>query len=805
MSYTTHYKVSILGALISSIAFTAFAVFAIAPGETLDPVNTHNNVCSGPTDSGCAINPYDGLDPNSVLFLNNAGELSTAEGFTYDFDNGEIMMVSDSVAPDFLTIMGISANGTIPGANMVHVDETTDESNFVAVGDGTAFGLGEHVTIVGYGGASGESSTMLFAPQRASLFLLSDGGNIRTGFNVTDTSFASQFSDLVINKESTMELDATEASFRYEDTGANDRSELSLSSEYAQLYVDTITGAQSISLDDSGITFDFSGDWYTFPIADGALGQVLQTDGNGQLSWATVSGGSSSITIGASGDTLYSSGLSGTGQGRTIGGGGNIILGDNAGNGATNVYSVNFLGGGAGQNAVDATESNFLGNGAGQDATNAYQSNFFGVGAGASATSASSSNFFGANAGINASNANGSNFLGASAGDSATNASNSNFLGRTAGNSATNAAHSNFFGNSAGQGATNAYNSTFIGSKAGFFSVGVAGSANSNNSIFIGNSAGSQAGDLALNNSTANFTSILIGDETSTGGFSNSIAIGKGATNTATNQFMIGSTLATGSIESVRIQAATTNCIITTGTGIACSSDERLKTNIVDMSNILDKVLQLRTVTYNWNDKPETHPQIGFLAQNLEQYFPELVATNEEGFKSVYYAQMAPILVEAVRELDLKVSILESQTIASGGFSLALLTTLAKDFLADVGNGIQNIFAKKITTEELCVENVCFDKEEAEMLKRLIHTGVITDSDDLEEGDVIINDENVVVDEESISDEDIPLIEEESTIEILEVLESEDEVEQSEIVDEIESEDPEETVETPEEQSDSIE
>jgi hypothetical protein len=87
--------------------------------------------------------------------------------------------------------------------------------------------------------------------------------------------------------------------------------------------------------------------------------------------------------------------------------------------------------------------------------------------------------------------------------------------GGAGGNAAANAQYSNFFGFQAGYNATNAANSIFIGKN---------------------------AGNADTVNNTVSGSSIAIGDSAGTGGFSNSIAIGASAVNTATNQFLIGST-----------------------------------------------------------------------------------------------------------------------------------------------------------------------------------------------------------------------------------------------------------------------
>jgi hypothetical protein len=231
------------------------------------------------------------------------------------------------------------------------------------------------------------------------------------------------------------------------------------------------------------------------------------------------------------------------------------FVGDGAGNQAVYAVYSNFVGAGAGNQAANANNSNFIGTQAGEAATNAENSNFIGIWAGINAAEASFSNFMGNSAGINAVSATNSNFFGAGAGSQATNAHSSNFIGMGSGNWAVNAYESNFIGVSAGSEATEANNSNFIGFAAGQNSVSASYSnfigrwcgvnaPKANNSIFIGYSAG--YADI-VDNSVIGKSSILIGDFTSTGGNSNSIAIGQGVQNTLPEQVSIGNVLfATG-------------------------------------------------------------------------------------------------------------------------------------------------------------------------------------------------------------------------------------------------------------------
>lgn len=80
-------------------------------------------------------------------------------------------------------------------------------------------------------------------------------------------------------------------------------------------------------------------------------------------------------------------------------------------------------------------------------------------------------------------------------------------------------------------------------------------------------------------------------------------------------------------------------------------SDARYKTNVQTFADVLDRIRRLRGVTFNWKpDLNNPERQIGFIAQEVEAVFPELVSTNEEGYKTVSYANAVPVLVEAVKE-----------------------------------------------------------------------------------------------------------------------------------------------------------
>ena len=87
---------------------------------------------------------------------------------------------------------------------------------------------------------------------------------------------------------------------------------------------------------------------------------------------------------------------------------------------------------------------------------------------------------------------------------------------------------------------------------------------------------------------------------------------------------------------------------------VTAFSDERLKSDITTLKSSLEKVLQMRGVSYTRNDNVEGGEQIGVIAQEVEQFYPQVVLTadDEQGTKSVDYGRLTAVLIEAVKELS---------------------------------------------------------------------------------------------------------------------------------------------------------
>jgi hypothetical protein len=125
----------------------------------------------------------------------------------------------------------------------------------------------------------------------------------------------------------------------------------------------------------------------------------------------------------------------------------------------------------------------------------------------------------------------------------------------------------------------------------------------------------------------------------------------------------------------------------------AYSSDERLKTNIKPIENAIDKVKQIKGVTFDWNDKadelgfkPETKfNDVGLIAQDVEKVMPQLVklapfdtfspepnskedqshkmgtSKSGENYKTIQYDRVCALLVEAIKEQQAQIEELKDK------------------------------------------------------------------------------------------------------------------------------------------------
>ncbi len=95
--------------------------------------------------------------------------------------------------------------------------------------------------------------------------------------------------------------------------------------------------------------------------------------------------------------------------------------------------------------------------------------------------------------------------------------------------------------------------------------------------------------------------------------------------------------------------------------GAWTGSDIRWKENILPLTNVLSEIQELNAISYDL--KTDEYPEMGFekgtqfglIAQDVEKIYPELVRTDNNGFKSVSYEKLSVVLLEAVKEQQLEI------------------------------------------------------------------------------------------------------------------------------------------------------
>ncbi len=95
------------------------------------------------------------------------------------------------------------------------------------------------------------------------------------------------------------------------------------------------------------------------------------------------------------------------------------------------------------------------------------------------------------------------------------------------------------------------------------------------------------------------------------------------------------------------------------------SSDIRLKKNVKPLEGVLDRLMKLQGVTFEWIE-PEKHGdlrgrQTGMIAQDVEKVFPEWVGTDGDGFKTLTFRGFEALSVEGMRLLKKENETLRSE------------------------------------------------------------------------------------------------------------------------------------------------
>ena len=93
------------------------------------------------------------------------------------------------------------------------------------------------------------------------------------------------------------------------------------------------------------------------------------------------------------------------------------------------------------------------------------------------------------------------------------------------------------------------------------------------------------------------------------------------------------------------------------------SSDKKLKTDLQQMENALEVVRKINGYMFKWktDDEKNGKQDLGVIAQEVQKELPFLVTKNGNGNLAVKYQSLIPLLIEAVKELSVKVEELENK------------------------------------------------------------------------------------------------------------------------------------------------
>ena len=175
------------------------------------------------------------------------------------------------------------------------------------------------------------------------------------------------------------------------------------------------------------------------------------------------------------------------------------------------------------------------------------------------------------------------------------------------------------------------------------FSTGRDNDANANYSVAMG-----RYNEVNNNYSGAIGVGLTIESDYSDGSF----ACGRYNKDHHLHLFAVGSGSSTSDRKTVIYATSTEfHC---TGDIIAYStSDSRVKTNLKNIENPLDKLQKINGYTFDWVENSEVHSNIGndvgVIAQEVEEVLPEVVTTRDNGYKAVKYEKMVPLLIECIK------------------------------------------------------------------------------------------------------------------------------------------------------------
>lgn len=163
-------------------------------------------------------------------------------------------------------------------------------------------------------------------------------------------------------------------------------------------------------------------------------------------------------------------------------------------------------------------------------------------------------------------------------------------------------------------------------------------------------------------------------------------------------------------------------------------SDARAKENIQNVQSGLNTISQLRPVTYDWKQDcirvdslhnltpvgpwDSEKSQYGFLAQDMEKVIPDIVISDNHGFKVINYIAIIPVLVKAVQELqeivDKQATIIEQLKGSNSSTTQTLNESRIIKCSTDGGNDLLTIsteLADNVSNAKIQISSATGDRE----------------------------------------------------------------------------------------------
>jgi len=158
----------------------------------------------------------------------------------------------------------------------------------------------------------------------------------------------------------------------------------------------------------------------------------------------------------------------------------------------------------------------------------------------------------------------------------------------------------------------------------------------------------------------------------------------------------------------IRVGTGTTGCVkdadatVIAGT---CVSDARFKKDITPFGPMLRSLAALQPVHYYWRaaEFPERHfgsgRAYGLIAQDVEQVLPELVVSDEDGYKAVNYSKLPLLTIQAVKELKTENDAVKRRVDELNAENAALKRRVAEiDSVKDRVAELERLLQKLLTT-----------------------------------------------------------------------------------------------------------